>query len=407
ISPIRDPEGKITNFVSINRDVTMQARLENQLRQAQKMEAIGTLAGGVAHDFNNILGSIFGYTQLALDDAKSGIVNVEFLEEIFKAAKRAKNLVQQILVLSRQTKYEKKPIELAPIIYESMKLMRASLPANIEINQEILAEKTTILGDSTQIHQVLMNLCTNAAHAMQENGGTLNIRLADVYLDARDAVKYIGMSPGPHLRLTVSDTGHGMDRRTRDRIFDPFFTTKEMGKGTGMGLAIVHGIIKNHGGAITVYSEPGQGTTFNILLPRMNSQSELTIDQSETIPTGSETVLLVDDELGLLEAGKMMLTRLGYNVTAKTSSLTALETFAAHPEDFDLLITDMTMPGMTGDKLAREILGIRPDLPIILCTGFSEAISEEKAEQTGIKGFIMKPIDLNSLARLIRKVLGE
>ncbi|MBF0552545.1 MAG: response regulator, partial [Deltaproteobacteria bacterium] len=367
----------------------------------------GTLAGGIAHDFNNILGSIFGYTQLALDDAKAGIANPEFLEATYIAAKRARDLVRQILILSRQSKPEKKPTDLSLIIDEGTKLLRASLPADILIQTEISAEEAIVLGDPAQLHQVLINLGANAAHAMAESGGTLFISLIDFYLDPDSATGYIDLTPGHYVKLTVSDSGGGIDPGIIDRIFDPFFTTKDIGKGTGMGLAIVHGIIKSHGGAISVYSLPGRGSTFNILLPAVSSKPESTNDVEETIPPGTESVLLVDDEPGLADTCKRMLERLGYKVTAETSGVAALGAFMAHPDAFDLLITDMAMPHMTGDKLAREIMRQRPDIPVILCTGFSEAIDEEKARAMGCSGFLMKPIDITRLAKLIRQVLAK
>ncbi|MBF0494956.1 MAG: transporter substrate-binding domain-containing protein [Deltaproteobacteria bacterium] len=412
--PVVNQSGQLSMMVGTVQDITerkkaeeQQKKLESQLLQAHKMEAIGTLAGGIAHDFNNILGCIFGYTQLALDDDKSGAVNREFLEEILKAAKRARDLVKQILAVSRKSDQEKIPFEVSPIIKESIKLIRASLPANIVINHEISPKETYILGDPTQIHQVLINLCTNAAHAMQENGGVLDIKLNEFYLDPDSAARYIKMDPGPYLKLTVSDTGHGMESKVVARIFDPFFTTKEVGKGTGMGLAIVHGIVRSHGGAISVYSEPGRGSTFNIILPLAKGEVELVSDDVETIHRGSETILLVDDELGLIDTGKKILTRLGYKVITKTGSLEALEAFVQQPDSFDLVVTDMTMPTMTGDKLAQEIIRLRPNIPIILCTGFSEAVSEEKAGQIGIKGFLMKPLDMAVTAKLIRRLLDE
>ncbi|MBF0497707.1 MAG: response regulator [Deltaproteobacteria bacterium] len=407
ITPILDDHGQVVKVAIFAFDITDRRRLEAQLRQAQKMEAIGTLAGGIAHDFNNILGSIFGYTQLALDDAKSGIVEAEFLKGIFKAAKRARDLVQQILVLSRQSKPEKKPVDISLIIEEGAKLLRASLPANVIIQTKISTEDATVLGDPIQLHQVLINLGANAAHAMAENGGALYISLNDFYLDPDSAAGYIDLKPGPYFKLTVSDSGHGIDRNIIDRIFDPFFTTKDIGQGSGMGLAIVHGVVKNHGGVISVYSPPGHGATFNILLPAVSSKPESTSDFVEAIPTGTESVLLVDDEPGLADTGKMMLERLGYRVTVKTSGVAALGAFMAHPDDFDLLITDMAMPHMTGDKLAQEIMRQRPDLPVILCTGYSEVVNEEKAREMGCSGFLMKPIDITRLAKLIRQVLAK
>ncbi|MBF0497369.1 MAG: PAS domain S-box protein [Deltaproteobacteria bacterium] len=412
--PLVDGHGNVYGVLGVYEDITERKdaeeehkKLEVQLRQAQKMEAIGTLAGGIAHDFNNILGSIFGYTQLALDDAKSNVVNPEFLTEILKASRRARDLVKQILTLSRQTEQVKSPCEISSIIKEGIKLIRASLPANIIIKQEISVKELNILGDPTQIHQVLINLCTNAAHAMSEDGGVIGITLDEIYLDADLARRFMKLPPGPYLKLSVSDTGHGMDSRIIERIFDPFFTTKEFGKGTGMGLAIVHGIIKNHGGEISVYSVPGQGTTFNILLPTTTGTPELASEIVETIPRGTETILLVDDEPGLVDTHKKILERLGYKVTAATSGVEALETFREHPESFDLMITDMAMPHMTGDKLAQEVLHLRPDVPVILCTGFSDAINEEKARKIGVRGFLMKPVDVTVLAKLIRQALEK
>ncbi|MBF0550938.1 MAG: CHASE domain-containing protein [Deltaproteobacteria bacterium] len=412
--PIMDDAGDVLNIAISSIDITERKqaeaerkRLEAQLRQSQKMEAIGTLAGGIAHDFNNILSAVFGYTQLALDDPGVNQVIREYLEEILKSAKRARDLVKQILTVSRQSEQEMIPFEITPVIEESTRLIRASLPANIIIKQKISDQQPVILGDPTQIHQVLINLCTNAAHAMQESGGVLEIRLNEFSLDIDSAARYINLQPGPYLKLSVSDTGHGMESKIIDRIFDPFFTTKEIGKGTGMGLAIVHGIVMRHGGAINVYSEPGQGATFNILLPILKDQAEFCHDDDAVAPTGMENILLVDDEPELVDVGQKILGQLGYHVTAMTNGLTALEAFREHPDQFDLLITDMAMPNITGDKLAGEIMTIRPDFPIILCTGFSESVNEEKAKQIGIRGFIMKPIDTNNLARLIRRVLGQ
>ncbi|MBF0527481.1 MAG: PAS domain S-box protein [Deltaproteobacteria bacterium] len=318
-APILDQSNALIGVVLVFRDITEKTlaeknrrKLETQLRQAQKMEAIGTLAGGIAHDFNNILGSIFGYTQLAMDDAKLGVVNPYFLEETLKAAKRARDIVRQILTISRQTEQLKRTFEVSSIIEEGLKLIRASLPANIIIQPEITTGATTILGDPTQIHQVLINLCTNAAHAMAEEGGTLGIALTEFYLDADSAARYLNLSPGPFIKLAVSDTGDGIEGRILERIFDPFFTTKDIGKGTGMGLTIVQGIVKNHGGAISVYSHHGRGSTFNILLPTVSGKPELTGDVVDAIPKGTESVLLVDDEPGLADTGKRMLERLGY-----------------------------------------------------------------------------------------------
>ncbi|MBF0549372.1 MAG: GAF domain-containing protein [Deltaproteobacteria bacterium] len=382
-------------------------KLESQLYHTQKMEAIGMLAGGIAHDFNNILASIFGYAELAIEDAQARSEGTEFLQEILKAAKRAKELVKQILVLSRQEEQVKQPVEVSLIVKETMKLLRASLPTSIQIKQEISAQENIILGDPTQIHQVLMNLCTNAAHAMEGDIGTLRVELSDFYLDPGSASKYIDLKPGPYLKLVVSDTGHGIGINILDRIFDPFFTTKPKGKGTGMGLAIVHGIIKNHDGTIRVYSELGRGTTFTILLPAIKGLATSTDDGIEEVPGGSETILFVDDEPEVAGVGKWILERLGYKVTMKTSSIETLDEFIQAPNLYDLVITDMAMPDLTGDKLAKEILTIRPNIPIIICTGFSQTISEEKAKEMGIKEFVFKPIDRTHFAKVVRKVLDQ
>ncbi|MBF0526778.1 MAG: GAF domain-containing protein, partial [Deltaproteobacteria bacterium] len=404
LSLLMDAVWKITEAKKSEQE---RKKLEAQLYHTQKMEAIGMLAGGIAHDFNNILASIFGYTELAIEDAQARSEGVDFLQEILKAAKRAKELVKQILVLSRQEEEVKEPIDVSLIIRETMKLIRASIPTNIQIKQEISAQENIILGDPTQIHQVLMNLCTNAAHAMEGDVGILKVELDDFYLDPESASRYVDLQAGPHLKLVVSDTGHGIRTNILDRIFDPFFTTKLKGKGTGMGLAIVHGIVKSHHGTIRVYSEPGRGTTFTILLPAIKGIATSTDNGMEVIPGGSERILLVDDEPEIAAVGKWILERLGYKVTMKTSSLETLDEFIKDPELFDLVMTDMAMPDLAGDRLAKEILAIRPNIPIIICTGFSETISKEKAKEMGIKEFILKPIERNHIAKVVRKVLDQ
>ncbi len=383
--------------------------LEEQLRQAQKMEAIGTLAGGIAHDFNNILAGILGYAELASLDIPEGSEAKINLQQSIKSTYRARDLVQQILAFSRQSKQERKPLDIRPIIKEALKLLRASLPSTIEIRQNIEADWGAIEADPTQIHQVLMNLCTNAAHAMSEDGGVLEVSLTKFDMDAGTSGVNSEIEPGPYLKLRVSDTGSGMPPEILSRIFDPYFTTKETGKGTGLGLAVVHGIVKSHRGAITVSSEPGKGTTFDIYFPRgdiIQAPSEL--ERIEPLPLGGrERVLFVDDEKAIVDIGQKLLERLGYEVVGRTSSVEALELFRAKPESFDLVITDMTMPNMTGDKLARELMGIRPDIPVILCTGFSERITEEKAKLLGIREFVMKPLVMKDLAKSMRRALDR
>ena len=389
------------------RDMTPQKKLEAQLQRAQKMEAVATLAGGIAHDFNNILAAIIGYTELARLEAAEGSPLKAKLDQLLKAGDRAKDLVKQILSFSRQSEVGKRPLHITPIIKEALKLLRASIPTTIEIRQNFKEGSGMVLADATQMHQVLMNLCTNAAHAMQENGGMLEVSLVDVDLDANAAAQYADLKPGPYVRLTVSDTGHGMDRATTERIFDPYFTTKDKSTGTGLGLAVTHGIIKSHRGNISVYSEPGKGTSFHVLLPKVPTSDVEKPKPSKPIPKGkgSERILFVDDEQVLLNVGQQMLEHLGYKVDITTSSIEALELFKRQPAAYDLVITDMTMPKMTGDALARELLRIRPDIPVILCTGFSEQITEEKAKTLGIRAFFMKPILMRPIAETIRKVL--
>jgi PAS domain S-box-containing protein len=387
-------------------------RLEVQLRQAQKMEAIGTLAGGIAHDFNNILGAIFGCVELALKERYNHRKLVSHLEETLKAAERARELVRQILTFSRQSEPQQKPVHLDVIIRESMNLVRASLPATIEIRQHIRGFGL-IFGDPTQIQQIIMNLCSNAGHAMREKGGVLMVSLEDVNLGSQDLTDDVELPSGPYVRLTVKDTGCGMDEATLERIFDPYFTTKGAREGTGLGLALVHGIVKSMGGAVKVEAAPGQGSTFQVYLPRLTTPqiSGLEPPPAAAGPEESlglhERILFVDDEEVLVRMGSRLLKSLGYEVTATTSSLEALKLFHENPDTFDLVITDQTMPQMTGDQLAKEIMEIRQGMPVILCTGFSELISEEGAKELGIREFLMKPIRMNDLARIIRRVLDR
>jgi signal transduction histidine kinase/DNA-binding response OmpR family regulator len=380
-------------------------KLETRLAQAQKMEAIGTLAGGIAHDFNNILGAIIGYAELAVLDVPDGSRVKHDLMKILKAGNRAKDLVQQILTFSRQSEQEKKPVRVGLIVKDALKFLRASLPTSIGIRENIDRDTGIIEADPTQIHQVLMNLGANAHHVMREEGGILEVTLTNVDMDAHTIRQYPDMSSGPYLRLSISDTGHGMTPDVKERIFDPYFTTKEVGEGTGLGLAIVHGIVKDHGGAITVYSEPGKGSTFHVYLPVIEKAEEPQKETLEPLPTGHERILFIDDEPGLVEIGKQMMEKLGYNVVVRTSSIEALELFREQPDRFDLVITDMTMPKMMGDRLAVELMKIRPDIPIILCTGFSERITEEEARGMGIKAFVMKPLVMRVLANTVRRIL--
>ena len=414
---IRDKNGNAIRMIGINSDITEQVQaekerkaLEAHLQQAQKMEAIGTLAGGIAHDFNNILGAILGYAEMVQEDCPPGSAMRNDIDRVVEASHRAKELVKQILAFSRQTETEEKPLQPALIIKEAIKMLRPSLPTTIDIQQNIDSDAGLILADPTQIHQILTNLCTNAFHAMEVTGGTLTISLRNQELDLSDLITEPDVQPGLFVDISVGDTGPGIPREIVDKIFDPFFTTKEVGKGTGMGLAIIHGIAKRSGGLVSFQSSPGEGTIFHVYLPVYISTSPQAseITPIELIQTGAERILYVDDEKMLAEMGKTMLERLGYRVTIATTSIEALKTIQNQPDHFDLVITDQTMPGITGSDLARRILQIRPEMPIILCTGFSNLISEEKARIYGIKGFAMKPLAKKDLATLVRKVLdGE
>jgi PAS domain S-box-containing protein len=406
-SPIQNAEGTVINYVSIHRDITHEMKLEQELRQAQKMEAIGTLAAGIAHDFNNILTAIIGNTEMALAKIAPGDPVRRNIERVVESGSRAAELVKQILTFSRQAEQERKPVQLASITTEVLKLLRSSLPTTIEIRQNIdlAPEQSVVFADATQLHQVLMNLCTNAAHAMRARGGRLIVDLEETVADASLVARYPNLQPGRHLKLTVSDTGHGIDAAVMDRIFDPYFTTKKAGEGTGMGLAVTMGIVQSYGGAITVYSEPGHGTTFQVLLPKADMEMLQAAGGTDTIPTGHERVLFVDDEKLLVDMAQEMLDVLGYQVTAVTSSMEVLERFRAHPFAFDLVITDMTMPGLTGRELSKELLAIRPDIPIIMCSGFTEFVNAEVARESGIREFLMKPYATDSLAKTVRKAL--
>lgn len=413
--PIKDESGEIVNLIQITRNITASKkaeeenkRLQAQLYKAQKMQAIGTLAGGIAHDFNNILYPILGYTEMTLEDLPEDTQSYGNLKEVLKAANRAKGLVQQILTFSRQSEQERRPLRIQSIIKEALQLLRASIPSNIEIKHDIEDDCGVIEADPIQIHQVMMNLCTNAYHAMREKGGELRVTLREVNLDSWVTGFRMNVNPGRYLRLTVSDTGHGMERHILEKIFDPYFTTKAPGEGTGMGLAVVHGIVRSYGGDVTVYSEPGEGTSLHVYFPRIQSRPYAPKPMThEPAEEGREHILLVDDEEQIVRMVRQMLERLGYRVTARTSSVEALEAFRVQPEKFDLVITDQSMPNMTGGELAREMLAIRHDIGIILCTGFSEVMTEDKAKAIGIREYVMKPVVKSEISRAIRKVLGQ
>lgn len=411
LSPVRNDNGDVIFVVPEGRDITEirqseeeRAKLQRQLNRAQKMEAIGTLAGGIAHDFNNILSAIIGYAELSkMSLDKKGKME-RYLGEIDKAGNRAKGLVQQILTFSRQTKQEQRPVSLKLIAEESLKLLRASLPVTIDIRPNLMSD-SLVMGDPTQIHQIFMNLCTNAGHAMRETGGILEVVLTDVELDQAFTDRYHDLKSGPYLKLVVIDTGCGMSQDVLDRIFDPFFTTKEQGEGTGMGLAVVHGIVESCGGEIYAHSEPGEGTSFKVFLPISAGAPEQEEKTETVLSKGTERILFVDDEPALIDIGQQILERLGYKVTTALNPHAALDLFKSQPGGFDLVITDMTMPKITGDRLTAELVAVRSDIPVILCTGFSSELTDDKLKTLGIKGFLMKPIIPSEIATLIRQVL--
>ena len=380
--------------------------LEKQLIQAQKMEALGTLAGGIAHDFNNILSAIIGYTELCFLDLNDPEHPVHrMLKSMLHAGNRAKELVSQILTFSRTQEHVLTPVNIAPVVKEALKLLKASLPANIELKQCITSQQQ-VMADPTQIHQIIMNLCTNAYHAMEEDGGLLTVSLASVPYD-ETSLPHGDLSPGTYLRLTVEDNGSGIHPAVLDNIFDPYFSTKDKNKGTGLGLAVVHGIVKGHGGAIAVKSEVGKGTAVHVSLPITDQYEAVKDEEPLVMSRGNEKILLVDDEKDLVDIGSRMLEKLGYDVTGVVGSVEALQTFKKSPQRFDLVITDLNMPGMNGDRLAREITRIRKGLPIMVYSGFSEPFDQQRARNLGIRKLIMKPLTMNTLAESVRNVLDN
>jgi len=426
----RDEQGNILGVQGISRDITDRKRvmeektkLQDHLQQVQKMESIGSLAGGIAHDLNNILFPISGLSEMLLDDIPPNSPDRESIEQINKSAQRGSELVKQILTFSRQSKPRKLPIRIQPILKEVLKLARAAIPMNIEISSHISTDCGLVSADPTQVHQITMNLITNAYHAVEQSGGTINVELKETAIRSnigifhpafgeKDELPFHAMSedilPGGYVCITVSDTGTGIDQTLVDKIFDPYFTTKEQGKGTGLGLSVVHGIVKEHGGDIRVYSEVGKGTAFHVYLPLLkDDRDSKTAVATGMYPTGCERILLVDDEESIAVVERMMLEKLGYQITVRTNSLDAVSAFKANPGNFDLVISDKGMPFMTGEQLARELISIRPEIPIIICTGFSDEIDEQQGKAMGIKGFLMKPVSLVDMAEMVRKVLDE
>nr|NJM01828.1 response regulator [Desulfobacula sp.] len=416
IKPIRNSSGEVAFIMTESRDITEyklaaheRRNLAVQMEKSQKMEAIGTLAGGIAHDFNNILSGILGYAQLAELNLASPSKARGHLTQIIKGAHRAAELTQQILTFSRRTEFEKQPLRLYLIIKEALKLLRSSIPSTIDIT-EAIDSKSKVLADPTQMHQVIMNLCTNAYHAMGERGGTLTVRLTEKWISGGKDVFDQDIKQGVYLELEVTDTGHGMDDEILKKAFDPYFTTKDIGKGTGFGLALVHAIVEEHGGHIKVKSRVGQGSGFFIHLPVIADQDETQPQDKKdekSYKGGSERIMVVDDEEDIREILQEFLTSAGYKVRVFENGAQALEAFQEDPDQFDLIITDMTMPRMTGGELAKKVICIRADMPVILCTGYSESISEALALNIGIRRYLQKPLSNKELAASIREILDK
>jgi len=410
VAPVFGNSGQVVRYVATIRDVSESIDLQRQLRQAQKMEAMATLSGGIAHDFNNILAIIITNMEMTLEDVPEDSPFYGSLELVLKAGLRGKNLVKQFLTISRQSEQPEKIVKLEEIIEECLPLLRSTLPTTIELRKSIDTESGLIAADPTQINQVIMNLCTNAGHAMQENGGVLDISLSDARLTNEDIVRYPGLQPGDYIKLIIADTGHGMTGDVMDRIFDPFYTTKKQGKGTGLGLSIVHGIVKNHRGSITVNSLLCVGTTFTILFPKVEKEDkDVATNLAPKVMTGQGHILFVDDEIDYMMGMKKGLERSGYAVTAETDSRRTLELFRKNPDIYDLVITDQTMPHLTGVMLAQELLALRPDLPIVLCSGSSPgtdaAVDPSTAKALGIREVLMKPVERSEIVQVVQQLL--
>ncbi|WDP89090.1 MAG: PAS domain S-box protein [Desulfobacter sp.] len=404
---LTDEKGAIVSVLSAGEDITEKRKLEAQLHKAQKMESIGNLAGGIAHDFNNLLFPIIGMSELMMEDLPDNSPEHQNLKEILKAGLRGADLVKQILAFSRQSEIKKEPLRIQSVLKDAIHLSRSAIPADIEISHDIQQNCGMILGDATQIQQIAMNLITNAYHSMEQSGGNIGIFLGEETVSQKDIDGH-PIRPGKYALLEISDTGCGIDPAIKEKIFEPYFTTKEKGKGTGLGLAVVYGIVKEHGGEIILDTTAGRGTTFRIYFPLIHQISGSTTSADHGIlPKGDERLLLIDDEKAIVKLETLMLERAGYAVTAFTGSMTALDTFRKDPDAFDLVITDMTMPEMTGDQLAQKIISIRPDMPVITCTGFSERINEDQAREMGIKGFLMKPVVISDMMKMVRKILDE
>jgi PAS domain S-box-containing protein len=406
ISPIKGPKNNLINFIWIAKDITKEAALEKRIAQAQKMESIGILAGGIAHDFNNILSAIIGFTELALSDVEKKTTLEEDLKEIHVGGIRAKDLVKQILSFARQSDERINPLRVDVIAKEVLRFIRASIPSTIEIDSDIQSD-SLVMGNPTQIHQIFMNLCTNSAYAMKKNGGVLRVSINDVEIDKNPEINDIGLEKGNYIKIKVSDTGTGIPPAIIDKIFEPYFTTKTVEEGTGLGLATIHSIVENYSGKIMVSSTMGKGSVFTLYFPITQTSEASQSYEMEKLPSGMERILIVDDEEPILKIESRILKRFGYTVTASISSMEALKLFRSNPNNFDLVITDMTMPNITGEKLAAELIKIRQDIPVILCTGYSQKLSDNDIGAKGIRKVIHKPIETDHLLKSVRKVLDE
>ncbi|MBI5814344.1 MAG: PAS domain S-box protein [Nitrospinae bacterium] len=406
ITPVKSAAGEIVNYIAVKRDITRESKLERQTRKTQRLEALGSLAAGIAHDFNNLLSPIIAYTEMAIADLQDRGEIAGDLREVVKAAGRARDIVKHILTFGRESEHEKTPVMIHLAVKEALKLARVAISANIEIIEELDSQSGYAMADPSQVSQVVMNVSLNAAYAMRGTGGRITISVAIFEADREFIWNHPAMSAGKYVRITISDTGPGMDEQTQERIFEPFFTTKPTGEGTGLGLSVVHGIVKGHGGEITVYSQPGEGATFNIYFPATEEKARAE-DEPAAFHKGYGSILLVDDTDAMLSVGGKMLTRLGYKVTAVSRPKDALELFRKSPEEFDALVTDQTMPGMTGVELAAGIMKIRPGFPVALCTGFSDSVSADKAREIGVREFMMKPYGTNQFAEAMRRLMGS
>jgi PAS domain S-box-containing protein len=405
LSPLRGKKGKIASYIIVEREITQEVKLEEQFRRMQKMEALGTLAGGIAHDFNNILMPIIINSELLLWETPKENPQHLYLEQNLEAAARGKDLIKQILTYSRQTDIQRRPLDMIPTIKEILRFLRASLPTSIEIQQSLGMDSCIVNADPVQIQQVLMNICKNSADAIGSSKGKIDIQLKEVDVALEDQILYPDLEPGPYLDISIRDTGCGMDRETAERIFDPFFTTKNPGEGSGMGMAVVQRIVKNHGGGIGLSSEPGKGTTFQIFLPRIEAEQLNQKPMDDSIPGGKENILLVEDEKDVVLSLKKLLEKLGYNVTEMTKPLDALREVFKQSMAFDLVIVDQVMPEMSGMELAQKLKHAGMDLPVILMTGFSEGLNPQEAEDIGIKELMMKPVNSRDMAQTIRRIL--